>query len=341
MNQNFNAKRSNKNINVLVVSGRLPTEQNPGTMTFVKSQSESLKNFGINIKYLEIVGSKRLKYLKAIPQIRRICKTEKIDIIHAHHGFSGLAARFQVKVPVIVSYMGDELLLDVDEKGRPLLTSRISFLVFKLLGKLVKAVIVKSEEMASKLGGKNVFVIPNGVDFEKFKPIDKNEARKILGLDNLKRYILFLADPDRTVKDFNTANEAVSKLNKRFDEPVEILKLKDIPPNTVPLLMNAADIVLLTSFSEGSPNVIKESMACGRPIVATDVGDIRNVIGKTKGCHVVPRDPSVISECLEKELQMPIERTTGREDIKHLEINQIAERILSVYKLVLNNHPSK
>jgi teichuronic acid biosynthesis glycosyltransferase TuaC len=60
-------------------------------------------------------------------------------------------------------------------------------------------------------------------------------------------------------------------------------------------LLNAADLLLLTSLTEGSPQVIKEAMACNCPIVATDVGDIREIIGYTDGCYITTFKPSDVA----------------------------------------------
>jgi teichuronic acid biosynthesis glycosyltransferase TuaC len=94
-------------------------------------------------------------------------------------------------------------------------------------------------------------------------------------------------------------------------------------------------VVLLTSLWEGSPNVIKEAMACNTPIVSTDVGDVKEIIGKTEGCFITSFDPEDVSDKIKKALEFG-KRTTGREDIKHLESGVVAKRIIAIYKNVLD-----
>jgi len=107
------------------------------------------------------------------------------------------------------------------------------------------------------------------------------------------------------------------------------------PQEEVNLFYNAADVLLLTSFHEGSPNVIKEAMACNCPIVSTDVGDVRDIIENTEGCYITTFQPEDIADKIKRALEYG-QRTKGRENIKHLDINTVAQRIIKVYKTVLN-----
>ena len=100
------------------------------------------------------------------------------------------------------------------------------------------------------------------------------------------------------------------------------------------MYLNAADALVLTSLWEGSPNVIKEAMACNLPIVSTDVGDVKEVIGDTEGCYITSYEPSDVAGKIKLALDFG-KRTNGREKIKHLEINTIAKRIIDVYNEVL------
>jgi teichuronic acid biosynthesis glycosyltransferase TuaC len=95
----------------------------------------------------------------------------------------------------------------------------------------------------------------------------------------------------------------------------------------------------LTSLHEGSPNIIKEAMACNCPIVSTDVGDVRDVVSGTEGCYVTTYDPEDIAEKLKSALQFN-KRTAGREKIQHLDSNIIAHKIISIYKTILTDKNS-
>ena len=104
--------------------------------------------------------------------------------------------------------------------------------------------------------------------------------------------------------------------------------------------MNASDCVLLTSFSEGSPQFIKEAMACNCPIVTTNIGDVNWVLGNTDGCYLTSFKPEDVAEkiILAIEFRETHGHTRGRERIIELGLDSetIAGKIISVYNEVLN-----
>jgi len=111
--------------------------------------------------------------------------------------------------------------------------------------------------------------------------------------------------------------------------------IKNTDQNIIPYYMSAADILILTSLWEGSPNVIKEAMACNCPIVSTDVGDVKEIIRKTDGCYIASYDVVDVADKVGKALSFG-RRTNGRQNIKHLDNNIIADKIISLYRLVLS-----
>ena len=123
--------------------------------------------------------------------------------------------------------------------------------------------------------------------------------------------------------------KALQKIND-----VELLTPFPIPAKDVPLYLNLADVLVVTSFEEGSPNVIKEAMACNCPIVSTDVGDVKEVIGNTRGCYITSLDPGDVAEKILLALEFD-NRTNGRNNIRYLELNVIAEKIIKVYESVV------
>jgi glycosyltransferase involved in cell wall biosynthesis len=124
---------------------------------------------------------------------------------------------------------------------------------------------------------------------------------------------------------------------------VELLTVYNIQHDEVPDYISAADTVLLTSLFEGSPNVIKEAMACNRPIVSTRVGDVEDVIGNTAGCYLSDFIKEDLALCIEKAFDFSEEHkhTNGRERIKKqgLDINSTAEKLLKNYEAILNKQP--
>ena len=188
--------------------------------------------------------------------------------------------------------------------------------------------------MASKLKRQDVHIIPHEIDLEVFRPAEKEKARAALGLDPRKKYLLFAANPKIPVKRFPLAKAVADELQKQ-DSSIELLAIYKEPQDRLALFMSACDALIFTSYQEGSPNVVKQAMACNLPIVSTDVGDVRDVIGATKGCYVCKPDVREFADCLVDVLRRR-ERTHGRENVRHLSGPAVAQRVIEVYEQVLS-----
>jgi len=276
-------------------------------------------------------------YPKAVLELPRRLTASPIDLIHAHYSYVGIVARTQWRVPVVVSYCGDDLLGTMNVRGKPTLFSMLAVFAGRLLSHQVDGVIVKSREMADRLKRKkDVYVIPHEVDFELFRPMDREQARIALGLDLQKKYLLFAAGPDIPVKRFPLAKEVAERLRRQNPE-IELLVVHKEPQDRLPFFMNACDALVFTSYQEGSPNVVKQAMACNLPIVSTDVGDVREIIGNTDGCYICEPDVQEFTGRLADVLRHR-QRTRGREHVQHLSGPAVAQRIIQVYEQVLRNH---
>lgn len=312
-----------------------PTKDNPAFGIFIKEQIDSLKVMKINVDLVFINGHKsKLAYLKGCWQVFWRSLRNHYDLIHAHYGLSGWVARCQFKYPVVVSFCGCDVLGIPDLLEKQTLAGKLLVFSSKILSRLIDSAIVKTSEMKQKLKRKDAFIIPNGVDFELFKPIDKNHSRKKIGLDIQKKYALFPNRPSEIRKRVDIAQESIEIL-KRNGYNSELLIIANASHKMVSLYMNAVDVLVLTSLWEGSPNVIKEAMACNLPIVSVDVGDVREVIGDTEGCYIAKREPEDIARKIEFALRRN-KRTDGRERIKHLNLENIAKKIVNIYREVIN-----
>jgi glycosyltransferase involved in cell wall biosynthesis len=185
----------------------------------------------------------------------------------------------------------------------------------------------------------SAFVIPNGVDFSRFYPIPRQEVRAILGWHPERFYILFANRPSLAGKRFSLAEAAVQCLQERSLD-VELVVASGLSQELVMLYINAANVLILTSINEGSPNVVKEAMACNIPIVSTDVGDVSQVIEHTKGCFICSATSVALADSLQLALAYT-ESTTGRADIAHLENSQVACRVLDAYAYAIEVHRSR
>lgn len=228
--------------------------------------------------------------------------------------------------------MGCDVYGDVDILGRRLIKSFLVISISHFLALLVNCIIFKSDSLSKyiKFARKRV-IIPNGVNFDKFYEIDKNKARFELKLNQKKRYILFLGNRNDPRKNYSLLTNALSILN---DNNIEILAPFPVPHNIIPLYINSADVVALTSFCEGSPNIIKEAMACNAPIVSTQVGDVMDIISGTYGCYITSFDTNDFARKLKKALSIK-NRTDGRKNIQYLNTDIIADNLIQLYKSVL------
>jgi teichuronic acid biosynthesis glycosyltransferase TuaC len=281
-------------VKVLFVTNMWPDEERPWYGAFVKSQADSLEALGVDIDVFPIKGyAGRSAYAGAAARAAGLNTRRNYDVVHAHYGHSGVVARLDLRAPLIVSYCGDDLLGTRKANGSVSARSRAEAAVFRQLARVSAATITKSEEMEAALPARTRVrnhVIPNGVDLDRFRRIDRDEARSRLGWDLSERTVLFLANPAIATKNYPLAAATCERLAESRPG-VRLRVAHDFAPGDVPLLLSAADALLFTSVSEGSPNVVKEAMAAELPVVSTPVGDVPERLRGIRGCHV--REPEV------------------------------------------------
>jgi glycosyltransferase involved in cell wall biosynthesis len=298
---------------------------NHGLDPVSQNQGDSLIKSGINVTYYDIKGKGIQGYLKNILGLKRIIESENPNILHAHYALSGFIATLTFsKKPILVSLMGS----DVNK------TSRLFLNIIRLFVNYFWVVtIVKTKGMKNLLGIEKVQIIPNGVDMKMFRPIQKSIAIKRLLWNSQKKNILFGSDPVRIEKNYELFRKSADKLESVYSG-FEIHYLNGVPREDVFLYYCAADVLLLTSYMEGSPNVIKEAMACNCPIVSTDVGDIREITSGTEGCFIASFNPDDVCKKIRLALEFG-KRTTGRNKISGLSSELIAQRLITLYEGII------
>ncbi|MEI6821268.1 MAG: glycosyltransferase family 4 protein [Bacteroidota bacterium] len=324
---------------LFVLSGNSKYHQN--MPAFIRSQADSLIEQGINLEIFQIKGKGIFGYLKNIHPLKRVLKSGKYDIIHAHYGFCGvISAIARRKEKLVVSFMGEsEFKLDPEDLKRPALL--IMMKLHKIFAKYYfDHIIFKSKNLSDflpKLFYKSS-IIPNGVNIDIFKPTNYVEARKHLNINNEEKIILWIGNQSRSVKGFNLAIEIIKSITEILPN-TKLLAIDNIPHSKLALYYNASDLFLLSSFSEGSPNVIKEALACNCPIVSTPVGDVLSIIQNTKGCYVSESFNklelvSLILKCLSNN-----ERSEGAYRIKELKLDtkNKALELINLYNSLINN----
>ncbi|MFC2116711.1 glycosyltransferase family 4 protein [Bacteroidota bacterium] len=297
---------------------------NRGIYTISQNQGESLLNDGVEVLFYDVIGKGIKGYLSNITRLRRFIKLNKPDVLHAHYSLSGFVTALTfLRLPLVVSLMGS----DVNASSKIQRGLINIFLLF-----FWKRVIVKSSEMRLNLGYKDAIIVPNGVNLENFYPMKKIQALDKIAWDKNKNHILFASDPRRPEKNYQLAEAAIKQLGT---QRIKIHFLVNIAHDNMAYYYNAADCLVLTSNHEGSPNVIKEAMACNCPIVSTDVGDVKKVIGGTEGCFISSFDVNDVSEKISKAMNLN-KRTNGREHVLHLDSKLTSKQIIGIYKSVLD-----
>lgn len=304
-----------------------------GISPIVKSQADSLIKAGVDVDFFTIVGKGFKGYLQNVVPLKNIIKKNKYDLIHAHYSLSAFTATFAGCRPLVVSLMGSDIRL----KGVFALGVKIcSFFYWD-------AVIVKSRDMADHIGIRNVEIIPNGIDISLFQPGNKADAAKKFGWNLQKQHILFAANPSLSVKNYDLFEKAYQLLP--ISGNCELHYLDDVPHHDVPFYMNASELVVLTSLWEGSPNVIKEAMACNCPVVATDVGDVTWLFGDQPGHFLAEFDAHDVANKIKMALDFAktTGKTQGRERIIKLGLDSenTAKKIIKLYETVLEKKTIK
>tara|TARA_B100000575_G_C23046250_1_gene602244 strand:+ start:156 stop:1073 length:918 start_codon:yes stop_codon:yes gene_type:complete len=288
-----------------------------GISPIILSQGNSLLKKGCHIDYFTIKGKGVFGYLKNRKILKKQINSSDYDIIHAHYANSAFLASLSTRKKIIVSLMGS----DVIEKWY---FKYVNFLFYLFSW---KHVIVKSKEMALNSMGIPTSIIPNGVNFDIFKPIERKDALSITGWDLNKKHILFCSSTERPEKNYNLAFNAFNLIK---NTNIQLHSLNNISHDKIPYYINSSDVILMTSLFEGSPNIIKEAMACNTPIVSTNVGDVKDLIFDTDGCYITNQCKYDISKAIQNALSFN-NKTNGRSNILHLKDDIIADQLIKIY----------
>ena len=318
---------------ILTVTNMWPSAERPFWGVFIKSQVDSLVAAGVDSTLYEIEGWRSsAEYHKAMARIPRLARELGVDLVHAHYGYSGAAA-MGVHVPLVVSFCGDDLLARPVGDGSYTLKSRALIHLSRRAAHRADACIVKSEEMRRVIADvPGVHVIPNGVDISRVK--FQKDARAALGWREDGKVLLFAANKDEPRKNFPLA-AAVERRLQEQGQDVRLEYLFGKPHSTIITAMSAADVLLLPSFHEGSPNAVKEAMAVGLPVVAAPCGDCPELLLKVFPSEVAERNEESFTAATARVLAAN-SRSNGREVIEaSLTLEKVANRIIAIYERTL------
>lgn len=281
---------------------------------FVVEQAAALQQQGVQLDFFGIQGKGILGYLRNLPLLQQKIASFHPDLIHAHYGLSGLLSTLQHQVPVVITYHGSDL---NNPRVRPL-----SKLAMRRAAWNIRVFGTPSTKP-------NESILPCGINLP-----TGQEALPSNVLKDVHKHILFAGAFSNPVKDATLAKQVVATIPN-----AQLIELKGYSRSEVYALMSACDALLLTSHSEGSPQVIKEAMACGLPIVSINVGDVGHLLDGLDGCYVLQsRDPQELASLLRQALAFT-SRTQGRQRIIDLCLtnDRIAANLIAIYNQILSS----
>ena len=292
--------------------------------TFVREQGEALRSLGCEVEYYAVVGKGIKGYLKNVSSLRKKINAYQPDIIHAHFGLCGMVAVLATNRPIVITCHNGETLT----KSGNIITS--------LALQRAAHTICVAQHIYDKLyfKPKRYTIQPCGIDLSDLPLVGKAEAQAAINLPTDKINILFGGAFTNLRKNVALANAALDII-KRDD--INLIEMRGFNRQQVAMLYNGCDMLLLPTKSEGSPQVLKEAMACNCPIVATDVADIAFLLDGVKNSYVTTFDPADVAEKIRRVIDCR-ERTNGRERVEALKLDnrQVAETIKKIYQTILN-----
>lgn len=305
-----------------------------GPAVFVARQAEFLRRAGVEVDLFPFRGSRRLgNYAGAWREVQRRLRHGSYDLVHAQFGQSGLTA-LPKRIPLVVTFRGDDLEGIIGESGRYVPAGWLLRLVSRTVSRQADAAIVVSAHMKRHLPSSvRAHVIPSGLDLEQFRPEPREQARARLGLPLEGRLVAFVGNPDLARKRYSLAQEAVAIVSRSI--PTQLLVGWGKPHHEIVSLLNACDAMVFTSVQEGSPNAVKEALACNLPVVSVAVGDVALRLEGVKGCELCPDDRAeTIAAALERVLRRG-GRSEGRASVQDLDERFLTQRLIDIYRSVL------
>jgi glycosyltransferase involved in cell wall biosynthesis len=272
---------------VLVLTNMYPSPAKPWFGIFVHEQVQELERLGVDVTVLPFDGTEvRSNYLRAAVRFRRLLRTDRFDLVHAHYGLTGAIAIAQRRVPVVTTFHGG------DFSGLVPWHAAVSRFVARRC-----TPIVVTAEGRERLAVPDATILPAGVDTTRFRPLDRLSARAELGLDPARPYALLLGARSDANKRADLFDAAVSEARAVIPE-LGALALEGLDRDRVVVTMNAVDVGVLTSDREGLPVAVRETLACQTPVVAVPAGGVPGILQGLAGCAIVPRDPRDIGAAI-------------------------------------------
>ncbi len=285
----------------------------------------------------------------------------KNAIVHAHRPDHLAAFSFFKKYRSVISLHGQQSKTVNDRKGF-LVRSIYNFLEMKALKSCNSLIAVdqKTKDYYSNNFPKHahkIHVIPTGVDTKIFRPLSQTDFRKEMGFSSSQKVVLYVGriEPPKKVDDIIKAFRIIYKSDESyrllivgdgvlFDEMKKLVLDLGLEGKVVftgirkrielPLIFNISNVSVLYSGNEGSPLSIKESLACGVPVVANKVGDVTTVIRDDYNGYIVEEESI---EALASKIKLAVENGANLkqnclDSISDYTVEKVNNKVLELYK---------
>jgi glycosyltransferase involved in cell wall biosynthesis len=286
---------------VLYVTNMYPSERMPSAGIFVEQQIAGLRRAGVDaeVLFIDRLHEGRSAYSGLPGRLRETLAAKRADLVHVMYGgvMAERATRACGDLPVVITFHGSDLQGSVGAGPVDRLSAAYGVWSSRKAALRASGIVVVAPHLALRLPevpADRVRVIPCGIDLERFRPQDRTACRRTLGWGDDGFHVLFATGNGDPVKRPELARDAVRRLTAR-GVPAELHVMRGVRNEDVPVWLNAADALLLTSYHEGSPTIVKEAMACDRPIVSVPVGDVVAQLDGIAGSHVVDADPEALA----------------------------------------------
>jgi glycosyltransferase involved in cell wall biosynthesis len=311
-------------VRVLVVTNFMPDESAPQRGRWVRDQVDEVRRRGIDVDLFAFPPG-RSEYVPATRRLRSLLRRERFDLVHAHYGLAGWVARLAGARPLIVTFHGT----DVRHHLVGHLSRRLAWRI-ELVAGVSRALFEPEDGRPGLPPVPGSAVLPCGPDLRRFEPIPRAEARRQLGLDPDGSFLFFPANPARPEKRHDRAAELAAACG------AELLTGGSIEPERMPLWLNAADAVLVTSDYEGFGMAAVEALACDVPVLSTPVGIAPYALKGIDGCLSAPFEVSAWERVTRRHLEAPDPRVAGASRAATLSASPMAERVIEAYRTVLS-----
>jgi glycosyltransferase involved in cell wall biosynthesis len=309
---------------VLVVTNFEPDAAAPQRGRWVRDQVEEIERRGVEVEVFSFPPGSG-NYIPATRRLRRLLREERpFDLVHAHYGLPGWCARLAGARPLVVSFHGTDV-------RHPLVGALSRRLAWRadLVATVSRALFAPEAGRPGLPPVPGSAVLPCGLDLNRFRPLPRAEARAKLGLDAEGRYLLFPANPARPEKRHDRAAELARACE------AELLTGGAIDPEQMPLWVNAANAVLVTSDYEGFGLVAVEALACDVPVLSTPVGISPYALAGVHGALCAPFELPAWAAAALPHLDSPDPRVHGATRAATLSAARMAERTIEAYRDVL------